>query len=120
MQEVSATLPDRDHAAMLGMVKDSSWLGPAHRHPYQHGILPREVRYRYFEVGRITRRRRTVFGEMEKDLGGEVVDAAALEWVYGRSRNSTPTSRSLCRKQRRERPNTMYLGPPQCAIIKQP
>ena len=39
-------------------------------------------------------------GEMEKASGGGTVDvAAALEWVYGRSRNFMPTSRSLCRKQ---------------------
>ena len=57
---------------------------------------------------------------MEKTSGGETVDAAAaLEWVYGRSRNFMPTSRSLCRKQWRERPHTIYLGPPQSAIIKQ-
>ena len=61
--------------------------------------------------------RRTVFGEMEKTSGGEVVDAAALAWVCGRP---MPTSRSVCRKQWRERPNTIYLGPPQSAIIEQP
>ena len=33
---------------------------------------------KYLEAGRITRCRRTVFGEMEKASGGEVVDAAAL------------------------------------------
>ena len=57
---------------------------------------------------------------MKKALGGGMVDAAALEWAYGRSRNFMPTSRSLCRKQWRERPHTIYLGPPQSAIIKQP
>ena len=30
---VHPVLPDRDHAAMLAMVKDGSWLGLAHRHP---------------------------------------------------------------------------------------
>ena len=30
------------------------------------------------------------------------------------------TARSLCRKQWRERPDTIYLGPPQSAMIKQP
>ena len=58
---------------------------------------------------------------MEKASGGETLDAAAaLEWIYGRSRNFMPTSRSLCRKQWRERPHTIHLGPPQSAIIKQP
>ena len=58
---------------------------------------------------------------MEKTSGGGTVDvAAALEWVYGRSRNSMPTSRSLCRKQWREQPDIIYLDPLQSAIIKQP
>ena len=30
---VHPVLPDRDHAAMLTMVKDGSWFGLAHRHP---------------------------------------------------------------------------------------
>ena len=30
---VHPILPDRDHAAMLIMVKDGSWFGLAHRHP---------------------------------------------------------------------------------------
>ena len=30
-----------------------------------------------------------------------------------------PTSRSLCRKQGEEQPNTIHLAPPQSAIIKQ-
>ena len=115
---VHPVLPDRDHAAMLTMVKDGSWLGLAHRRPYSRAFN-REGRRRHLEAGRITRRRRRVFGEMEKASGGETVDAAALELVYGRSRNSMPTSRSLCRKQWREQPNTICLGPPQSAIIKQ-
>ena len=57
---------------------------------------------------------------MEKASGGETVDETALEWVYRRSRNSMLTARSLCRKQWREQPNTIYLGPPQSARIKQP
>ena len=32
-----------------------------------------------------------MFGEMEKASGGQTVDAAALELVYGRSRSSMPT-----------------------------
>ena len=39
---------------------------------------------------------------------------------YSTSRNSMPTSRSLRRKQWREQPNTIYLGPPQPGIINQP
>ena len=56
---------------------------------------------------------------MEKASGSETVDVAVVEWVYGYYRNSMPTSRSLCRKQWREQPNTIYLGLPQSAIIKQ-
>ena len=35
---VHPVLPDRDHAAMLAMVKDGSWLGLAHRHPSSMGF----------------------------------------------------------------------------------
>ena len=117
---VHPVLPDRDHAAMLTMVKDGSWLGLAHRRPYSMGIQPREGRRRHLEAGRITRRRRRVFGEVKKTSVGETVAAAvAVELVYGRSRNSMPTSRSLRRKQWRERPNTICLDPTQSAIIMQ-
>ena len=35
---VPPVLPDRDHAAMLAMVKDGSWLGLARRHPSSMGF----------------------------------------------------------------------------------
>ena len=35
---VYSILPDRDHAAMLTMVKDGSWLGLAHRRPYSRAF----------------------------------------------------------------------------------
>ena len=35
---VHPVLPDRDHAAMLTMVKDGSWFRLAHRHPSSMGF----------------------------------------------------------------------------------
>ena len=35
---IHPVLPDRDHAAMLTMVKDGSWFGLAHRHPSSRGF----------------------------------------------------------------------------------
>ena len=53
---VHPVLPDRDHAAMLTMVKDGSWLGLAHRgSPARAGI----DRVRAHHRGRVQRFPRT-------------------------------------------------------------
>ena len=120
---VHPILPDCDHAAMLTMVKDGSWFRLAHRHS------PSMAFYRARASADTLKRDElraaagqcSEQGEMEKASGGAMVDvAAAFEWVCGRSRNSMPTSRSFCRKQWREQPDTIYLDPPRSAMIKQP
>ena len=87
---VHPILPDRGHAAMLTMVKDGSWFRLAHRHSPS-------VAFSRARAGADTLKQDELRaaagqcseqGEMEKASGGEAVDvAAALEWVYGRSRN---------------------------------
>ena len=116
---VHPVLPDRDHAAMLTMVKDGSWLGLAHRRPYSRAfhrersgadtLKQDELRAAARPCSERRRRPWVVAWWMRRPWSG-------LTGVPG-----TPCllHRSLCRKQWRERPHTIYLGPPQSAIIKQ-
>ena len=69
---IHPVLPDRDHAAMLTMVENGSWFGLAHRHSSSMGFY--RARCGADTLSRTNyARRRTVFGEMEKASGGEVV-----------------------------------------------
>ena len=95
---VHPILPDRDHAAMLTMVKDGSWFRFVHRHPSSMGFYRARASADTLKQDelRAAAGQCSEQGEREKASGGGTVDvAAAFEWIYRRSRSSMLVSRAF-------------------------